>query len=188
MTAPIQEPTTDRAIQGFAYARDQIFRRPAPASGFVASRFSARRVSPFQTIATGVETDLLWNQWDNGNPDIFGETLVGGLLRGISLDVDGVYGFYVAISIQSLSTGALAVVMNDNIDNPVANVHPAYNFGSGADYMWSSVQSYPTLQSGGGSPEVSFDVAQSSGISRNTQFGTHLEIVYLGPAGSEFVS
>lgn len=30
MTQPIQEPSTDRALQGFAYARDQIFRRPAP--------------------------------------------------------------------------------------------------------------------------------------------------------------
>ncbi len=30
MTQPVQEPTTDRALQGFAYARDQIFRRPAP--------------------------------------------------------------------------------------------------------------------------------------------------------------
>lgn len=30
MTAPIQEPSTDRALQGFAYARDQLFRRPAP--------------------------------------------------------------------------------------------------------------------------------------------------------------
>lgn len=28
MTAPIQEPNTDRALQGMAYARDQIFRRP----------------------------------------------------------------------------------------------------------------------------------------------------------------
>ncbi len=33
MTQPIQEPSTDRALQGFAYARDQIFRRPAPVSG-----------------------------------------------------------------------------------------------------------------------------------------------------------
>lgn len=30
MTQPIQEPSTDRALQGMAYARDQIFRRPAP--------------------------------------------------------------------------------------------------------------------------------------------------------------
>lgn len=29
MTAPIQEPSTDRALQGFAFARDQIQRRPA---------------------------------------------------------------------------------------------------------------------------------------------------------------
>ena len=30
MTAPVQDPTTDRALQGLAYQRDQIFRRPAP--------------------------------------------------------------------------------------------------------------------------------------------------------------
>lgn len=35
MTAPIQEPTNERALQGLAYARDQIFRRPAPVGGGV---------------------------------------------------------------------------------------------------------------------------------------------------------
>lgn len=30
MTQPIQEPSTARALQGMAYARDQIFRRPSP--------------------------------------------------------------------------------------------------------------------------------------------------------------
>lgn len=30
MTAPIQEPSVTRALQSFAYQRDQIFRRPVP--------------------------------------------------------------------------------------------------------------------------------------------------------------
>jgi hypothetical protein len=30
MTQPIQEPNTQRSLQGLAYARDQIFRRPSP--------------------------------------------------------------------------------------------------------------------------------------------------------------
>jgi hypothetical protein len=49
MTAPVQEPSTDRALQAFAYQRDQIFRRPAPAAG--ASNISATAVADSRSLA-----------------------------------------------------------------------------------------------------------------------------------------
>jgi hypothetical protein len=49
MTAPVQEPSTDRALQAFAYQRDQIFRRPAPAAG--ASNISAVALADFRSLA-----------------------------------------------------------------------------------------------------------------------------------------
>lgn len=52
MTAPIQEPSTDRALQGFAYARDQIFRRPQ-ASNCCDYPYVFRKMDSGQTIGPG---------------------------------------------------------------------------------------------------------------------------------------
>jgi hypothetical protein len=36
--------------------------------------------------------------------------------------------------------------------------------------------------------QVSFDLAHDSGISRNTRYGTYMEIVYFGPFAEEIQS
>lgn len=59
MTQPIQEPTTDRALQGFAYARDQIFRRPAPQPGNTTTSAYLDDL-----IANGTGLEVASNNWE----------------------------------------------------------------------------------------------------------------------------
>lgn len=191
MTRLIGEPSDKRDISNHEYRTRQLERRPRPVSDTTIPVFRARRYISFQTIADSSEVDLTWNQWDNGDPDVFDTTLSGGLLRSVTLLVAGVYSFSCVIAIQSLSAGSLAIVMNDGYDNPTCMVHPAYTFGAGADYDYSNVKTYPPFMpfdTPAGVAEISFDLAQNSGISRNTLFGTMMEICFLGPLLDEATS
>lgn len=85
MTAPLQEPTTDRALQGFAYQRDQIFRRPAPPSeGLLIGEMYKEST---QTISSGAFTKLTsWDQWNVPFPD----TIDQGT-NALTIGADGYY-------------------------------------------------------------------------------------------------
>lgn len=58
MTVPIQEPTTDRSLQNFAFQRDQIFRRPAPRAGVL----EWGRAEFTTDQGSGVSFDIQWDQ------------------------------------------------------------------------------------------------------------------------------
>lgn len=190
MTAPIQEPTTDRAIQGFAYQRDQLLRRPAPvSSGFTPVVFQgAQLTGGFQTINSGVEESLTWNSWNNGDDTIFTTVESGGLLQAVIGQEPGIYAVGFQLSIQSLtSTAQLVMIVNDDFDQPNQVVYPAEIAGSGGYYSYTTdVRPYPPFQSGDtGDPEFSFDVAHNHGSGRNTLFGTAFWIIYFGPFVTE---
>lgn len=59
MTQPIQEPSTDRALQGVAYQRDQLLRRPAPTAA--ASTTSAYADD---LLANGTGADVGNDNWE----------------------------------------------------------------------------------------------------------------------------
>lgn len=79
MTAPIQEPSTDRALQGLAYQRDQIFRRPSPASATYHN----------STVKYGV----LGVEWLAANQFLYTSTGVSGVF-----DAASVGGGYVEVN------------------------------------------------------------------------------------------
>lgn len=91
MTQPIQEPTTDRALQGFAYARDQIFRRPSQFSTDVPwARIARQFADAAQVIGnasfTEVDVTADWNTGagESGN-GVFTPDLAGNFL---TVDID----------------------------------------------------------------------------------------------------
>lgn len=192
MTRPIFEPSLQRTDARLGYGQAQLFRRPAPSGGFTPVIFRARRTSSFQSLgAGGAETDLTWNTWENGDTTVFDDNLSGSDLRSVTLLEEGVYSLMCIIAVQALASGQLVIVMNDGYDNPTIQVHPAQVAGSGGDYLYSDMRTYPPFQPVDNPPgvaQVSFDAAQNSGVSRNTQYGIMMEIVYFGPFVNQFTS
>jgi hypothetical protein len=161
---------------------------PIPIAGASPVRFRARRKTTFQTLTDASEIDLQWNFWENEDDGVFGAYDSGGVLettttdpiRSVRLLVPAYVINYVTLSVQALSAGSLACVLNDGYDSPECIVHPAYTFGAGADYTFGFAgKTYPMFDPSddpAGEAVFSIDAAQNSGVSRNTQFGTYWEI------------
>lgn len=100
MTQPIQEPNTERALQGFAFARDQIFRRPPPRASDdrpwirVSKPFADGTFYPDQVISNNNNTALDFDEVYNIDSGESGEgvfSTVGSPVTSIRFEVQGLY-------------------------------------------------------------------------------------------------
>ena len=68
MTAPIQEPNNERALQGLGWQRDQLLRRPAPAGAETVPLEYAIVSGPFSnvTVPTATWTSIHTNGFSSG--------------------------------------------------------------------------------------------------------------------------
>jgi hypothetical protein len=91
MSAPIQEPLTQRSIANLQWGNNQLFRRPDPNSAFVPPVFRAAQWAT-GTTTNGNDMELaIFDEWENPDESIFGGNLVGSDLGSVEGLVDGLY-------------------------------------------------------------------------------------------------
>jgi hypothetical protein len=94
VTAPIQDPTTDRALQGLAYQRDQVVRRPKP---IVSPQWAIKLFSDDPTSGVTVVGDDRWR-------------------FTIPHTMDGWYLSYVELGLGTTDSGSTEAQLR-NVDN-----------------------------------------------------------------------
>lgn len=185
MTQPVQEPTTDRALQGFAYARDQIFRRPAPPASDdrpwarVSKPFEDGTFYPDQTINNNTIQVIDWDLTYNMDPGDSGETYfstVGTPITALRVDVAGVYSVTAEVIWQEANTFPWALIVSGN--------HQSWNHQMPGYYdslggIGDTVGTFTMIHRCEVASQYALSLYQRSGGSRTLMAG-YLEIVYLG--------
>ena len=189
MTAPIQEPTSDRALQNFAFQRDQIFRRPAPVGGeSLIPFFHAYQDSHFLTIDDDDETNLTFDTWNNYDTSVFDATVTGGLLDAVILLQPGLYSFTCMVEWATNWLGITWLSLLSDYDfSQGTSFHNQTGVATNPSVTFTLVMPAPF------EPEPTdmaflWQVRQDSGASRDTDFGTFIQAHYYGPVTSEISS
>lgn len=185
MTQPIQEPSTDRALQAFAYARDQIFRRPPPLGSNPHQTFRAyRALSPVSISGAGARNQILFDIWENCNTDIFDDVLSGDNLMRVDCLIPGIYTvcWGVLYDVNLTDTSGMCLEDTDPVFGPLEYWTLHGRMGNGVDTFQSGsvmtiqtfTRSYPTsdpFSSGDQFPVgMTFHAAQITGSTEDIEF------------------
>jgi hypothetical protein len=133
---------------------------------------------------------LHWNFWENEDDSVWEaedptgntETTTTDPIRTVVLRVPALVIMSGCISVQAIAGGTdaqLVIVINDGYDNPELVVHQKQIAGSGGDYLFTHMRSYPIINpvdNPEGEAEFSIDAAQNGGTNINTRFGTYWEL------------
>lgn len=128
MTAPIQEPSTDRALQGFAYQRDQLLRRPsAPFQGQV---IGEAYKETNQIITSGNYTKL--TTWDNWTVE--DATIIDQATTGLHVMVAGWYHITAMVDWSTVPTDGECVVVIGGGGGVGENITELHSQGSSSRF------------------------------------------------------
>lgn len=185
MTQPIQEPSTDKALQGMAYARDQIFRRPPPLGGGPVQVLRAyRALDPVTISGTGTGATFTWDIWENCNDAIFDPHLIGDEMDALDLLLPGKVTICWGVKYEVALSDSSAMQLIDDEPafgpNTYSTVHARSTNGVDSMQGFPSLmiqtfsRSYPTtdpFSSGNQFPvRFTWKAAQISGTSRDIEF------------------
>ena len=145
MTQPIQEPLTQRSISKLTWDTNQLYRRPDPnrATGPIALR-GLRDYGTGLVVATATETPILFDDWENEDATVFGETLSGGNLQKVSFLQQGIYTITLTIFWETEFDGVTEIALLD--DSTTAGNWPfgqSPNMGQFGSGRTSDSFSYP---------------------------------------------
>lgn len=198
MTQPIQEPSDQRALQGFAYQRDQLLRRPSLSGGCTIEYFRAVMYTNHTVGAGTAQVTIDWDEWEYCEEAIFvplnaalNPASPGEKVRRVQLDLSnypGRYTFMWGVTSTTDINGTVEMAIHDG--DPIWG-RPEYTrhgnqtgaggaFGQLGFYQMTMSRIFPLYDpfgSGTHTPQISFTLAQNSGASEIFDEGV-MEIHY----------
>jgi len=133
---------------------------------------------------SGNDTALLWDQWDTGfDTSVFGVTLSGGKVSTVSLKkLPGLYsltcGVQWAVNWNATARIILSGDYDENNEQDFVGRAGGWTGDITANFVLVFEAPFETTDS---AASVQWQVEQESGSTRSTDFGTFMQIAYLGP-------
>lgn len=185
MVRPIFEPNTNREVAAAQFATQQLFRRPAPVAATTAlvPAFIAIQDSHFTTAVDGNDTVLLWDVWDITDTTVFDAVaFTGGLLNSVTLLKEGSYTLTCGVEWALNWNATMRIILASDYDfnKEMSFVGRAGGWTGDPTATFSLIFPAP-FEPLPGTLNVQFQVEQESGVTRDTDLGTFMQIIYNGP-------
>lgn len=156
---------------------------PVTASPSIIPVFTARQQSAFTTLVDGNDTALLWDQWDTGyDTTVFDKTLSASKVSTVKLlKLPGLYSFTCGIQWAVNWSGNARIILSGDYDenNEQDFVARAGGWTGNITAHFTLVMEAP-FETTDGLAAVQWQAVQHSGVNRDTDLGTFMQIAYLG--------
>lgn len=148
--------------------------------------FVARQDAAFTTVTDGSDTVLLWDEWDNSDATVFSENTTGSPAKVTTVDLllPGRYTLVCGVNWAANFNSQKQLILAGSYDfNNQILYDGRPDGGVTMTGTWSLL--FPAPFEAGPTPppwaQVQFQVAQNSGSSRDTDFGSFMQITFDGP-------
>jgi len=148
--------------------------------------FLARQTAAFTSCVDGNDTVLLWDQWDTAfDTAVFSTVLSAGKVQSVNLLEAGLYSFFCAIVWAVNGDWRTNILLAGQYDFNQQVTHAGQAGGNSGAMIFAATLLIPApFESGPTSPPpwgtMQWQVMQNSGVTRDTDFGTIMQIAYHG--------
>jgi hypothetical protein len=186
VTQPVQEPSPQRTDSLLSFGERQLRRRPAPIAEQLVPVFEAIQDTSFTTAADSADTVLLWDVWNNSDTTVFGHTTTGAKLNSVKLlQLPGLYSLTCGIQWAVNWNATARILLAGDYDFNQEQNFVGRAGGWSGNITFSAVLIFEApFEVDDGLAQVQWQVCQHSGVNRTTDFGTQMQIHYLGPVDS----